>query len=167
MNYWSMTRRSRNRNRERNPTRASRSRVNRRNTGGGGFGGLPPSLRAAMIMWTFVGMVAFINTFTAGTALLLTFPLQLILYMITGALAANFALNDGYEQSGLPTVGAQAGFFNWILPAVIYLVLSLVGISVGIGLFGIAAWILCGPIDLGVHVVMGAFGAWFYKNFAR
>jgi hypothetical protein len=125
---------------------------------------LPPSLRAAMLMWTFVGIIAIINTFTAGTSLIFFFPVQLLLYAITGALAARFALNEGYPRDRVPTVGAQAGFFAWILPALVYLLLSLFGISIGVGLLGIAAWIVCGPIDLAVQVVMGAIGASLYNR---
>ena len=35
-------------------------------------------------------------------------------------------------------------------------------VTFGIGFLGLAAWILCGPVDLAIQAICGALGAWLY-----
>lgn len=160
-----MKRPSRYRKRSENATPSRRRTVSPRR---GGSSGLHPSLRAAVVIWIGIGAILLINVFTGGTSLLFCLPFQWLLYAGNGALAGSFALSSGYNNSDLPRIGALAGLFGWILPAVFYVVLSILGIpAFGIGLLGIAAWIVCAPLDLAVHAVLGAVGAVIYGNFAR
>lgn len=120
-----------------------------------------PSLRAAVIMWAFLLGISILNSFTLGISFFLCYPVQLVLYLINGYLAGHFALNEGYRKSELPRVGALAGLLAWILPTLYYFIFSVVLglVTVGIGFFGMAAWILWGPIDFAVYATCGVIGA--------
>lgn len=126
--------------------------------------GLHPGVRSALWFWLFLLGIAVLNTLTGGGSVVICYPLQLLLYVANGALAARLALAAGYAAVDLPRVGAIAGFVAWILPAVYYLVFDLLlGIfTLGIGLVGVATWVLCGPIELIVQTICGAIGAWLY-----
>jgi len=130
----------------------------------GFWGGLHPGIRSAAIMWVLLMGIAVLHSFTAGASLALCYPVQVLLYVANGALASYFALGSGYHSSDLPRVGAIAGFVAWILPAAYYLVFGIfLGlVTLGIGFVGIAALVLCGPIDLAIHAACGAIGAWLY-----
>src|SRR5262245_17448725 len=94
------------------PTGGSLSREPRHN----------PSVRAAVIMWTLLTAVTLFHAATGGASLVLCFPLQIPLYMATGALAGFFASKSGYAVTNLPKYGALAGAISWLLPAVIALI---------------------------------------------
>lgn len=121
---------------------------------------LHPAVRSAMLMWAFLLVIALLNSFTAGTSLLFSYPIQLMLYVGNGYLAGRFALNDGRHSSELVRIGAVAGFIAWILPPVYYIVLGLMPSGLG-NLMGLGALFLCGSIDLAIHATCSAFGAWF------
>lgn len=129
---------------------------------GRGWHGLPPSLRSALIMWLFLFGIALFNSFTGHTSIIFCYPIQWLLYIANGYVAGRFALDDGASKSELARVGALAGFFAWIMPAVYYVVFSaLFGlVTLGVGLVGMVFLLICGPIDLVLHAVFGIFGAW-------
>lgn len=132
--------------------------------GGSGWNGLPPSARAALIMWVFLLAIATINSFTGTTSLIFCYPIQLLLYVGNGYMAGRFALDSGYSSSDLPRVGATAGLIAWIAPTLFYFVFgALLGIvTIGAGfIVGAAICIVCGPIDLAIHATCAAFGGWF------
>lgn len=138
-------------------------------SGPGRFGsGLHPGVRSALIVSGVVLLISFINAFTAGTSVIFCYPVQLLIYVGNGALGAYFALNSGYDVYRLPRVGAVAGAVAWILPAAFYLIGSLVlGLfTLGVGFLGVAVWLLCGPVDLAIHVMCAMFGAWLYGRFS-
>jgi hypothetical protein len=136
----------------------------------GGIGrvsGLPPSFRSAIILWLVVLAIAMLNAFTAGSSIIFTYPGQLLLYVLNGGLAAYFALNEGGQVDDLPRIGALAGFWLWILPALFYIVGSLLlGLfTFGLGWLGIFGFVLCGPIDLAIEAILGMTGAWLYGKY--
>ncbi len=131
--------------------------------------GLHPGVRSALIFWIVLLALALLNSFTGGTSLVFCYPVQILLYAANGALAAYFALRSGHHTSDLPRVGAIAGLVAWVMPAVYYLIVGLLlGIAtLGVGwLVGAAGWLLCGPIDLSIHALFAALGAWLYGRFA-
>ncbi len=136
-------------------------------SGRGRLGGLPASLRAAAILWAVMLGLAIINTFTAGASIIFTYPGQLLLYLFNGGLAAYFALNEGTRQDDLPRLGAIAGFWLWVLPALFYIVGSLLlGLfTFGVGWLGVLGFVLCGPVDLAVEALLGMTGAWLYGKY--
>jgi len=129
---------------------------------------LHPGVRSAVILWGFLIGIAVLNSFSAGASVVFSYPVQLILYVANGALAAYFALGQGYQLSDLPRVGIIAGLVAWILPALFYLIFGLIlgVVTLGIGFLGVATWVLCGPVDLAIQATCGALGAWLYGRFA-
>lgn len=124
-----------------------------------------PGVRSAIVMWGLLLVVALINSFTGGTSILFFYPVQLLLYIANGYLAGYYALTSGRHPSDLSQIGAIAGFVAWILPAVYYVVFGLIlgVVTFGIGaIVGFGVWLLCGPIDLAIHAILAAFGAWLY-----
>lgn len=130
--------------------------------------GLHPGIRSALIVWGIILLISLINAFTAGTSVIFCYPVQLLVYVGNGALGAHFALGSGYDTPSLPQVGAVAGAVAWVLPAAFYFIGSLIlGIfTLGIGFFGMAVWLLCGPVDLAIHVMFAMFGAWLYGRYS-
>ena len=131
--------------------------------------GLHPGVRSALIFWVILLAIALLNSFTGGTSLVFCYPVQVLLYAANGALAAYFALGSGRHTSDLPRVGAVAGLVAWVMPAIYYLIVGLLLglVSLGVGwLVGAAGWLLCGPIDLAIHALFAALGAWLYGRFA-
>lgn len=129
--------------------------------------GLHPGVRSAVIMWVVLIGIGLLNSVTGGTSIVFCYPVQLFLYAANGALGAYFALGSGYDPSDLPQVGAIAGLVGWILPALFYLVFGLILglVTFGFGFVGVAAWLICGPVDLAIHATCGALGAWLYGRF--
>ena len=131
--------------------------------------GLHPGVRSALIFWVLLLAIALLNSFTGGTSLVFCYPVQVFLYAANGALAAYFALNSGHDAGDLPKIGAIAGLVAWVMPAVYYLIFGLLlgVVTLGMGwLVGAVGWLLCGPIDLAIHAVFAALGAWLYGRFA-
>ncbi len=128
------------------------------------WGRLHPGIRSAVILWVFLLVVALVNSLTGGASVVFCYPVQLLLYVGNGALAGFFAVGSGYRVEELAQVGAVAGLVAWLLPTLYYVVFGLILglVTLGAGLFGVAAWLLCGPVDLAVQAVCGAFGGWLY-----
>ncbi len=125
-----------------------------------------PAVRSAVLTWVVLTASPIIVAATGGATVALCFPLHVLVYIATGALAAYFALGSGYPVERLPRIGATAGAIGWILPALIAIIASVLGIAAwGVGILGIAAWVLCGPLSLAAQVVCGALGAWLYGRF--
>lgn len=131
--------------------------------------GLHPGVRSALIFWIILLAIALLNSLTGGTSLVFCYPVQVLLYVANGALAAHFAIGSGYHTSDLSKVGAIAGLVAWVMPAAYYLIFGLLLglVSLGVGwLVGAIGWLLCGPIDLAIHALFAALGAWLYGRFA-
>lgn len=136
--------------------------------GNGFWGGMHPSLRSAIIVWIFLLAIALVNSLTAGSSIVFCYPVQLLLYVANGALAARFALDSGYAVADLPRVGAFAALLGWLAPALFYFVVGiLLGIvTLGAALVGVVLCVACGPIDLAFHAACGALGAYLYGRFS-
>ena len=135
-----------------------------------GFGGnLHPGIKSALIVSTIILAISIVNVLTGGSSIILCYPIQLLIYAGNGALGAYFALNSGYPTQAIPRVGAVAGAVAWILPAAFYILGSLVlGVfTFGVGFLGVALWLLCGPVDLAIHVLCAMTGAWLYSRSNR
>lgn len=128
------------------------------------WGRLHPGIRSAVILWVFLLVVALVNSLTGGASIVFCYPVQLLLYVGNGALAGFFAVESGYRVEELARAGAVAGLVAWLLPTLYYVVFGLILglVTLGAGLFGVATWLVCGPVDLVVQAICGAFGAWLY-----
>lgn len=130
---------------------------------------LPPGLKSAALLWIVSLGFGVLHGVTAGISLLLCYPVKVLFYVVNGVLAGYFAINQGHDPGDLARIGAMAGFYLWILPALVYLVFGfLLGISTfGLGFIGVATWLICGPVELAVQMGAGAFGGWFYGRVAN
>jgi hypothetical protein len=132
---------------------------------------LPPVLRAAVLVWLGIVLLQILNVFTVGVSLLVFYPLQGLLYVAGGVLAAHFAYEDVYQRdiagSDILREGAGAGLvlsvLSWIAYAVLIFVLGV--LTLGAGWLGYLSFVLCLPGDLAVGALLGALGAWLFQRF--
>lgn len=127
-----------------------------------------PGVRSAIIVGLILTAIAVLNSFTGGTSIIFLYPVQILVYIANGVLAAYLAIRSGYQRADLPKVGAIAGAVGWVLPALFYLIFGLIlGIATfGVGFLAVAVWVLCGPIDLAIHAFCGMLGGWLYGRFS-
>lgn len=133
----------------------------------GFWGRVHPGIRSGVLLWALFVAIALMHSLTGGSSAAICYPIQILLYIGNGVLAAYMALGSGFDQTDLPRVGAVAGMVAWVLPAFFYLVFVVIlGMAtLGIGFVGIATWVLCGPVDLAIQIGCGSLGAWGYGNF--
>lgn len=128
---------------------------------------LHPSIKSAALIWLGVLVLQIINVVTVGVSLVIAYPLQLLIYVGNGALAAYIADGDEYPEDEFVRIGAGAGVALSALTWVVYVVLIFVlGVAtLGVGWTGLLSCIICGPIDLLVAVLCSALGAWIFQQF--
>lgn len=140
---------------------------------------LPPGVRAGLIMMIPVLLIQLLNAFAFQLEIIAIYAVQLIFYLINGILAANFLLNRVGGRSGRGGVrrnkisekmnreGITAGFVLGIFAVIIYaLIAAFWGqITFGVGGWsGLAALLICGPIDIIVSIMVAMLGAWLYDR---
>lgn len=133
-----------------------------------GFGSnLPAPLRAALYVSVSLLILNAITFLSAGTSAALSLPLLGLVYLGCGALSARF--NAQGDEGLAPVIaGALAGGALWVISFIINALLTLLlgGFSFGIGLLvGIPYLCLCGPIELLLGTILGAFGGFVYGLF--
>jgi hypothetical protein len=128
---------------------------------------LHPGIRSSLILGAFWLGLTLLQSFSAGFSLLLCFPIHWMLYIANGVLASRLATTSGYQSADMPKVGAIAGLVGWILPALFYLIFHVIlGIvTFGVGFFGIATWIIFGPLDLAFQISLAALGAVLFRRY--
>jgi hypothetical protein len=132
---------------------------------------LPAVLRAALLAWAGILVLQIVNVLTVGVSLIVFYPLQGLLYVAGGALAAHFAYEDVYQrdiaQTDIVREGAGAGLvlsiLSWLAYAVLIFVLGV--LSLGAGWLGCLSFAFCLPGDLAVGAALGALGAWLFQRF--
>ena len=118
-----------------------------------------PSTQAAIALALPYTLVDAVHYFTAGSALVFSFPILIILFLWCGALAARFSSGDGYLAEQWPAYGFKAGITLWLISTLVNaLIAVLVGVaSLGLTVvLGVPYLLLCGPVFL---VASGA-GGW-------
>lgn len=128
---------------------------------------LHPSIKAAVIVWLGVLVLQIVNVVTVGLSLVVSYPVQLLIYVGNGALAAYFADEGSYAQSDLVRTGAVAGAGLIVLTWIVYVVrIFILGVAtLGVGRTGLLSCVICGPADVVVSVLCGILGAWLVKQF--
>lgn len=133
----------------------------------GFLSGFSPTVRAAVFFAIPFIIADFFNYFSAGTALIITFPLLMIFYCGCGALAAKFSNESG--AAGTPAYsGAIAGLWLWGVSLGVNTIIGLVLGTVTLGatlLLGLPYICICGPIQLIGGALLGAFGGFLYGMF--
>src|SRR5207248_1300904 len=99
--------------------------------------------------------------------LVLCLPVNLVIYLGTGTLAAYLADRGGNSGEDPVKLGAVAGLLSWVLHAVSTIVLGLIFgfATLGFGFIGMVGWLICGPLIVVVQAGLGAAGGALYRNF--
>ena len=134
------------------------------------FRSFTPSSRAAILFAVPFTLVDAIHYYTAGSALIFSFPLMGLIYLLCGALAAWLAHLDGQELGKLPAAGRSAGLRLWLTSTVINTLLALIlgFASLGITLLGGAVYLcLFAPLHALGSALVGWVGAWIYQQYLQ
>ena len=129
-----------------------------------------PSSRAAILFVIPFLLVDAIHYYTAGTALLFSFPLLLVIYLLCGGLAAKFAYQEKFELTLLSKFGRNAGLRLWLSSTVFNTLLAIIlGVtSLGLTLLGSAVYLcLFAPLNALAGVLIGWLGGWLYQEYIR
>lgn len=131
---------------------------------------LAPSTRAALALALPYTLVDAVHYYTAGSALVFSLPILIILYLWCGALAARFSSAGGHAADQWPTHGFKAGITLWLISTLVNaLIAVLVGVaSLGLTLaLGVPYLLLCGPVFLVISGLGGWLGARGYGAVSR
>lgn len=127
--------------------------------------GMGSALRAAAIFSIPIIVADFFNYYSAGTSLIVSGPILLLLYLGCGALAAYFAAGTG--QGGV-FAGTVAGFMLWGTSTLINVAVALLAGFFSFGgtlLLGVPYLCICGPFHLIAAGTAGALGAGLFTLF--
>lgn len=126
-----------------------------------------PASRAVLIFAIPFIFVDAIHYYTAGSAIILSFPLLTLIYLLCGGLAAKFAQLDGIEVAKLSSTGRSAGIRLWLTSTIINTLISLVLGFASLGLTVLAGAVyLClfAPFHALGSALLGWFGGWLYQQ---
>ena len=125
---------------------------------------LPPAVQAALVFALPFIVADFFNYYSAGTALIISFPILVLFYTGCGALTCHFAAAAGQTHSNA-YLGATGGLLLWLASTVVNTVIGLVVGTVSLGatlLLGLPYLCLCAPVQLIGGGLFGAFGGLLY-----
>jgi hypothetical protein len=129
-----------------------------------------PASRAAILFVVPFTLVDAIHYYTAGTALIFSFPLLGLIYLSCGALAARIARMDGLVLEGSPRCGSSAALRLMLASTVINTLVSML-----LGFFSLGATMLGGMAYLCVFmpfhalgsIAAGWLGGWMYLQYVH
>lgn len=121
---------------------------------------MPPFLRSAIIVTVGLFALQIVNVLTVGIALLVSYPLLILIYIGNGALAGYFANQDGIVETAFHQ-GLLSGLVVGVLEWIIYgLLISVFGVlTIGFGYVGLIAC-LCAPVDIIIAAGFSGLGSW-------
>lgn len=123
---------------------------------------LPPAVQAALVFALPFIVADFFNYYSAGAALVISFPILILLYTGCGALACHFAAGQTHSNAYL---GATGGLLLWLTSTVVNTVIGLIIGTASLGttlLLGVPYLCLCAPVQLIGGGLFGAFGGLLY-----
>jgi hypothetical protein len=126
------------------------------------FFSFTPASRAVILFAVPFTLVDALHYYTAGTALIFSLPIVIIIYLYCGAQAAKFAHLDGQDLEALPRIGRSAGLRLWLTSTVINTLLAIIlgFASFGFSLLGGAAYLcLFAPLHAIGSALVGWLGA--------
>jgi hypothetical protein len=129
-----------------------------------------PASRAVIILSIPFTLIDAIHYFTAGAALLISFPFLVVIYLICGGLAARFAYQESKDTTRLPRIGLSAGWKLCLTSTVINVLISIIlGLaSLGVStLSGAFAFCLYVPFHALVSILVGWTGGWLYRQYVQ
>jgi len=134
------------------------------------FYSFTPASRAVIIFAIPFTLVDAIHYFTAGTALIFSFPILVLIYLYCGAQGAKLAFLDNQDLDTLPRVGRSAGLRLWLTSTVINTLLAVIlgFASFGFTLLGGAAYLcIFAPLHALGSALLGWLGAWLYQQYHK
>ena len=129
-----------------------------------------PSTRAALTLLIPYAIIDAMHYFTAGSALVFTTPVIIIIYLWCGFIAARISFTANGDMDQLPQQGFKAGLKLWLFSTVIN---ALIAIAIGVAslgatlLLGIPNLLICGPVFLVGSGIIGWAGGWITKAYYR
>jgi len=127
-----------------------------------------PATQAALIFAIPFTLLDAVHYYTAGTALVITFPLLIVFYLLCGALAAKIALQSGQDRNQLPRHGRSAGLKLWLISTVINILINIFLTPVSLGasiVSGVAYLCLFALLHALSSAIAGWAGGWCYKQY--
>jgi len=128
-----------------------------------------PAARAALLFAVPFTVFDALHYYTAGTALIFSAPLLIVVYMLCGAHAAKLARRAGASDHSWAAAGRSAGVRLWLISTTIN---TLVSLLLGFASLGRAlasgAFYLClfAPFHLVGSALAGWLGGWLYRQVA-
>jgi len=126
---------------------------------------LPAGVKAALIFGLpFIAINAF-NIFSVGSGLVISLPVEILLYTVCGLLAGKFAADQGRSGRELSLSGTTAGVCLWGFSTLVNLILNLIAGGLTFGsmlIFGIPYMCLCAPVELVGGGLAGTLGGFLY-----
>ena len=126
-----------------------------------------PASRAAILLTIPFTLVDAIHYYTAGTALVVSFPLVILVYLVCGITAGRMATRDDPTADKLFRVGGMAAFRLWLTSTVINVLISvLLGfVTVGATVVATTAYLcLSAPLHAMASWVIGGTGGWLHQE---
>lgn len=122
-----------------------------------------PGTRAALVLLLPYTMVDAVHYYTAGTALVFSLPIILLIYLYCGVIAGRFAKKAGYEEERITQQGLMAGVTLWLISTIINALIAIFVGAASLGLtlvLGVPYLLLCGPVFL----IASGLGGWLGAN---
>jgi len=129
-----------------------------------------PASRAAILFAIPFTVVDAVHYYTAGTALLFSLPLLVLIYLVCGWVAAVIASQEQVDLSKLPGTGRSAGLRLWLTSTVINTLLAVVilgFLSLGITMLSAAVYLCLAPLHALGSALMGWLGGWLYHQYVK
>lgn len=129
-----------------------------------------PASRAAILFALPFILVDAIHYYTAGAAIVFSFPLLVLIYLFCGAVAVRIALSEEMEKDRLPKIGRSAGLRLWLISTITNTVVAaLLGFASLGGTLASGAFYLClfAPFHALGSVLAGGLGGWLYQQYVQ
>ena len=127
-----------------------------------------PASQAAILFAIPFTLVDAIHYYTAGTALVFSLPLLVLIYLLCGALAAKIAYQDALDVNKLPPIGRSAALRLWLTSTVLNTLIAVIFgiVSLGVTLLSGAVYLcLFAPFHALGSALVGWLGGWLYQQY--
>jgi len=132
------------------------------------YNSFSPASRAAILFAVPFTIVDAIHYFTAGTALIFSFPILILIYLYCGSVAARIAYPSEQDASNLPRIGRSSALRLWLTSTVINTLLMIIlgfaslGITLLSGVFYLCLFV---PFHVLGSALSGWVGGWLYQQY--
>jgi len=127
-----------------------------------------PASKAVILFVIPFTIIDAVHYYTAGSMLIVSFPLLAIIYLAIGMVSAKIAYQEGENIQNLPKVGRSAGLRLWLISTILNTIISIALGFASLGgtmVSGIFYLCLFAPFHAIGSMLVGGLGGWLYKNF--